>query len=263
MDNNFRIVLNAAKYKPSNTSTIEKDAEGYYKVRLGAFNVFNSSGAFYTAKGIEDLINNPNSFFRRRIKKGYLLGEMDHPKFISGMSMAEFMNRNAGYDMNNVAFHIKEVELQNTDDKCNIAGNYGNVVIVLGWIKPSGPKGEFLREALETKDRNVAFSVRSLSRDEVVNGIVIKHTTAILTWDWVTEPGINNANTFDMLNEKNINTESVNNMLTLNIKESDIADMVNVKTAVNQEANSEDIKILSNSLKRQFSSKPINKVLTW
>ena len=66
-----------------------------------------------------------------------------------------------------------------------------------------------------------------------------------------------------MLNEKNINTESVNNMLTLNVKESDIADMVNVKTAVNQEANSEDIKILSNSLKRQFSSKPINKVLTW
>ena len=66
-----------------------------------------------------------------------------------------------------------------------------------------------------------------------------------------------------MLNEKNINTESVNNMLTLNVKESDIADMVNVKTAVNQEANREDIKILSNSLKRQFSSKPINKVLTW
>ena len=66
-----------------------------------------------------------------------------------------------------------------------------------------------------------------------------------------------------MLNEQNINTESVNNMLTLNVKESDIADMVNVKTAVNQEANREDIKILSNSLKRQFSSKPINKVLTW
>jgi hypothetical protein len=257
---NFKIVLNAASYKPTESAKIEKTADGYYRVRLGAFNVFNSSKAFYTYKGVQELVNNPNSFFWRRLKKGYLLGEMDHPKFKPGMTMPEFINRNAGYDMSNIAFHIKDVQFKLTNDKVNMMGNHGNVVIVEGLIKPSGPKGVFLEEALNNPDRNVAFSVRSLSKDEVVNGILVKHTSAILTWDWVTEPGINNANTFDMLNEKNINTESVSNLLTLEIKESDINTM-SVDTGVNQE--SADLIEIRDTLRRQFSKKPVNRVLNW
>ena len=259
---NFKIVLNAAGYKPENYSGIKPDENGYYTVRLGAFNVFNSSKAFYTFKGVEALFNNPNSFFWRRLKKGYLLGEMDHPKFKPGMTMPEFINRNAGYDMSNIAFHIAEVWFERTKDSVNMMGNHGNVVIVMGKIKPSGPKGEYLKEALENPNRNVAFSVRSLSKDEVVNGILVKHTSAILTWDWVTEPGINSANTFDMLNEKNINNESISNLLTLDIKEADLEGATKINT-VNQECANEDLVILRNVLRKQFSKKPVNRVLNW
>ena len=262
-DEKYSVILSATSYKPMKGKEIQKDADGYYKVRLGAFNVFNAKNAFYIGEGVKDLINNPNSIFYRRLKKGYLCGEMGHPSMKPGMSIQQFIYRTSIVDQENIAFHIKDVMLVETGDKVEQMGNYGNVIIVEGWIKPSGPKGKYLQEALDNPDRNVAFSVRSVSKDKIVNGVIIKQTTSIATWDWVVEPGISNANTFDMLNEKNINTESVNNILTLNVKESDIADMVNVKTAVNQEANSEDIKILSNSLKRQFSSKPINKVLTW
>ena len=105
---------------------------------------------------------------------------------------------------------------------------------------------------------------RLQSRDEVVNGIIIKHTSAILTWDWVTEPGINSANTFDMLNEKNINTESISNILTLDIKESDIASMLdNTLPGINQESGIEDLRVLMDTMKTQFQSKPLNRVLKW
>ena len=262
--NNFKIVLNAAGYKPDANNKLVPDSEGYYTVRLGAFNVFNSSNAFYTFKGVKELVNNPNSFFWRRLKKGYLRGEMGHPKFQPGMSMPEFINRNAHYDMNNIAFFIKDVWFQYTEDKVNIAGNHGNVVIVMGKIIPAGPKGPFLKQALDDPNQNVAFSVRSLSKDEVVNGVIIKHTSAILTWDWVTEPGINNANTFDMLNERNINTESISNMLTIDIKESDIEAMLeNTLPGINQESGIEDLRVLMDTMKTQFQSKPLNRVLKW
>ena len=201
-DEKYSVILSATSYKPMKGKEIQKDADGYYKVRLGAFNVFNAKNAFYIGEGVKDLINNPNSIFYRRLKKGYLCGEMGHPSMKPGMSIQQFIYRTSIIDQENIAFHIK-------------------VIIVEGWIKPSGPKGKYLQEALDNPDRNVAFSVRSVSKDKIVNGVIIKQTTSIATWDWVVEPGISNANTFDMLNNKNINTES----LAVTIRPEDIEAM--------------------------------------
>lgn len=261
----FKIVLSATGYQPSKGREIERDSEGFYKVRLGAFNVFNSSRAFYSGEGINELINDPNSFFFRRLKKGYLLGEMGHPVMTPGMTMGQFMNRNAIIDPQNVACFIKSVEIEDTGQTVNNMGNYGNVLIVNGWIKPSGPKGQYLQEALDTPDRNIAFSVRSLSKDEVINGVIVKKTKAILTWDWVFEPGINNANTFDMLNNKVINTESCNTLLSLDITEEDLKDMIdNENTMLNTESDKEILTNLSNVISKELkTSSTVSKIFNW
>ncbi len=265
MSNLYKIVLSATGYKPSKGSEIERDSEGFYKVRLGAFNVFNSGKAFYSGEGIKELLTDPNSFFYRRLKKGYLLGEMGHPVMEPGMSMGQFMNRNAVIDPQNVACFIKDIEIVDTGEKVNNMGNYGNVLIVNGWIKPSGPKGKYLQEALDTPDRNIAFSVRSLSKDTLVNGVVIKQTKAVLTWDWVFEPGINNANTFDMLNNKVVNTESCNTLISLDVTEEDLKDMINIEnTTINTESNKETITNLSNIISKELvTNSTVSKIYSW
>ena len=111
MEDKFKVVLSAAAYKPMQGKEIEKDSSGYYKVRLGAFNVFNAKNAFYISKGVDDLINNPNSIFYRRLKKGYLCGEMGHPSMKPGMSIQQFIYRSSIIDQDNIAFHIRDIEI--------------------------------------------------------------------------------------------------------------------------------------------------------
>lgn len=262
----FQIVLSATGCKPSNSSEIEKDNDGYYKVRLGAFNVFNSMGEFYTSEGVQDLLTNKNSFFYKRLKKGYLLGEMDHPSMKPGMNMSNFMNRIATIDGENVAFHVRDVILTETNERVNVAGNNGNVLLVEGWIKPSGPKGKYLQEALDNPDRNVAFSVRSLSKDVKIQGVTFKKTVAIVNWDWVFEPGISNINKFDMLNNKVVNTESNVQLLSINVEEEAIDDMTTslVNAGVNQEsAEYETVKEIQGMIKSCFTGGSLSKVLAW
>ena len=263
----FKVVLSATSYKPQ-SGTLQKDKDGYYKVRLGAFNVFNSQGSFYIAEGVREIIENENSVFYRRLKKGYLTGEMGHPRMKPGMSIQEFMQRNGRMDPDNTAFHVKDVTIQETDEKVESMGNYGTVLIVEGWIKPAGPKGPYLQEALDNPHYNVAFSVRSISTDTVVNGITIKKTKAILGWDWVDEPGINNANKFDSINKKVINTESLNTTIDLSLSENDVDEFIRYidyetrNGYINQES-AEELSYMANSLQNAFQPTGQAKRIGW
>ena len=260
----FKVILSATNYKPSNSQTIEKDDQGYYKVRLGAYNVFNSVNDFYTAEGVNALVHNKNSFFWRRLKKGYLKGEMGHPKMAPGMSVQEFINRNANIDDDRVACHIRDIEIEETDRTTNGMEKYGKVLIVNGWVKPAGPMGKYLQEALDNPNMNIAFSVRSLSKDTVIDGINVKKTEAILGWDWVNEPGINSANTFDMLTGKVVNTESLNTTVQLEITNTDLDCLKATKdSSLNQEsaaALSEITSVIETSLNNKTS---VKKTLSW
>ena len=261
---NFKVVLSATKYKPSNTQSIEKDSEGYYKVRLGAYNVFNSVNDFYLAKGVNELVNNKNSFFWRRLKKGYLWGEMGHPKMKPGMSVQEFINRNANIDQDRVACHIKDIEIEATNESVAGMEKYGKVLIVHGWVKPMGPMGPYLQEALDNPNVNIAFSVRSLSSDTVIDGINVKETKAILGWDWVNEPGINNANTFDMLTGKVVNTEHLDTTIQLEVNDADLDNLKDTKNKIldqeSAETMTEIIDIIGSNLSKKTS---VNRILGW
>lgn len=253
-----KIILSSAAYKPLKGKEIERDADGYYKVRLGAFNIFNAQGAFYSDKGVEEILKGKDSIFYRRLSQGFLRGEMGHPPMKPGMTKAQFIYRSSIIDMENVAFHIKRVELEDTDEKVEKMGMAGNVKIVVGWIMPAGPKGKFLQEALDNPECNVAFSVRSISSDRILpNGTIFKETKFITTWDWVIEPGIQLANTFDMLNNRVLNREGYSESFGCEIKLEDLNQVEATSKhdvaegAINQES-ADSVMAMSNIIKQEI-----------
>lgn len=196
----------------ANNKKLDKDPNGYYRVILGALNAYNSSGDFYLADGIKDLIENDSSILSRRLKKGYLNGEMGHPNWVPGMTHDQFISRNLRIEMSNISHHIRELILTPTNKNAGLPGK-DNIIKIEAWVKPSGEKGSFLQQAIDNPEQNTAFSIRCLTCDQMINGVKIKKLATIITWDWVVEPGISTANTWDAISieSKDISVFDIDN----------------------------------------------------
>lgn len=171
--------------------TLKPDGNGYYDVVLGAVNVYNSRGEFYSAEPAVKLMED-GGILQRRWKNGNLRSEYGHPKFLPGMSKKDFLFRIMDTWEQCVCAHIKKVEL---DDSGSVKDEAGNSVIAFrGRIIPSGPFGDVLRRQLDNPDENVCFSIRSITDDVMEpSGRVVKRLREIYTWDYVNEPGISSA----------------------------------------------------------------------
>jgi hypothetical protein len=162
------------------------DENGYYTTVLGGLDVFNTAGEFYVKEGARDLFEK-NSAFMRRVERGALRAEVDHPQFLPGMSEQQFVNRMLNIDESNVCAHISEVWL----DFDNFTDTDGRRCIgIMGKVTPSGPHGDFLKKQFDNPLENVCFSVRGVTQDKRVGGIVQRTLTNIITFDYVNEPGI-------------------------------------------------------------------------
>lgn len=160
--------------------------DGYYTVVLGALNVFNSGGAYYALEPAKALFDE-SSAFMRRIKDGALRGECGHPRRAANMQPRDFFTRVLDVYEPNISHHIRRVWLEESgmrDDRGLV------VVTIMGEVKPCGPMGPALKEALDNPSENVCFSIRSFTDDRQVGGIIQKALKTIVTWDWVNEPGI-------------------------------------------------------------------------
>jgi len=194
--------------KSNNQSAIlEQDDKGYYRIRVGGFNVFNSGGAYYSIAGVKELIENKSSSLNRRLKAGYLKSEAGHPVYQPGMSKPDFYARNMKIEITKVACHIRDIILIPTSEKSGVGSD--EIYHVDLWIKPSGPYGDALKAALDNPDENVAFSIRSFTQDKIINGIQVKKILQIITWDWVTEPGVNKASKWGKLAIESLDVCSV------------------------------------------------------
>lgn len=169
------------------------DADGYYTLVLGGLNVYNSAGAYYPLKRAEALFEE-SSIFMRRVRSGCLKAECGHPKKLPGMSMREFISRVMTVEETNVAAHISDVwlDFDGVKDK-----NGRAVVAIMGKVKPAGPRGPALKEALDNPKENVCFSIRSLTDDRVEAGQLVKYLKSVLAFDWVVEPGIDFARKYN------------------------------------------------------------------
>lgn len=174
----------------SKKGILKPDEAGYYKVPLGAFNVVNSAGMFYDAPSAVSFFEE-GSVLMRKLRKGVLRGEYNHPKKESGQDMAGYLARIRTVDPDRVAFHIRNLELDPgaKDEKGN------PIVMVIGEIKPCGPYGEYVRKSLDNEHENTHFSLRALTADDVSAGI--KYTRDIVTWDFVEEGGISIAHKYN------------------------------------------------------------------
>ena len=166
---------------------LKPDAAGYYPVVLGGFDIPNPQGHIYPFKAAKQLFVE-SSTFMRNVDAGTLYGEWGHPKRQPGQSLSNYVKRCSVVHEDNIAFHIKKVEITDTDVK----DEHGNVVVsVIGWVKGAGPKASEFDNMLSNPDNNVCFSIRAATED-VTNssGKLDRNITAIITWDFVVFPGL-------------------------------------------------------------------------
>jgi len=183
--------------KLDTVENIKKDDNGNYLVLLGALNMFNTSGSFYLADGVDELMNDVSRTLGKQLANGYLRGEAGHPKYVTGMSVEQFKLRNMLVDKANESHAIKQLIFKETNTPSNYKGK--KVINIYGLVKPLGGKGLGLQQELDDPELNTAFSIRCFTRDKLVAGVNVKEILDIITWDWVTEPGIKTANKWSTL----------------------------------------------------------------
>lgn len=175
---------------------IKCDADGYYQLMIGALNVYNSAGELYTARGATALFED-NSLFQRRIQAGNLKGEMGHPKRLPRQNDKEYIDRMFIVEEKNVAVHYRKITLDTDFGKKNPQFNNPGMVAIIAELRPAGPFGPALKDALENKYENVCFSLRGFTSDVQHHLEIHRSITQIVTWDVVVEPGLRVANKWD------------------------------------------------------------------
>lgn len=168
---------------------IAPDANGYRTLVIGAMNSFNSAGEYYKLQGAKELFES-SSEFMRRVKDGNLKGEVGHPNREPGMDFRDFVKRVFTIEETNVCAHIAEVWLDFEYGKNNPQFKNPDLVAIMARVKGSGPFGAALEASLANPEENVCFSIRAITKDTMVKGINYRVLERIITFDWVTEPGI-------------------------------------------------------------------------
>lgn len=170
------------------TGLIKPDENGYYLCSLGAFEAFNAVGDYYPIDKMVRALFDASSEMQRRAAKGALRGEMEHPEPRPDEAPAEYLARAMDISKDRESHLIRGVYL----DEKNVRDNGGRLVIgTFGMVKPSGVYGHLLKQSFSDPNENVAFSIRSVAENfPMRNRRLRRHVRKIITWDWVTEGGI-------------------------------------------------------------------------
>jgi hypothetical protein len=170
---------------------IKPDANGYYRLCIGALNIYNSAGIWYDYEASKHLFDNSASFMRR-MSAGNLYSEEDHPQWPIGGKFEDYVARIKRIDPKNICAHIRDIEIVPGEI---IAGK--QVMLIYASVKPDRERGHLLKAALDNPDQNVCFSIRALCDDQYIGGRVVRTLTDVVTFDWVVEPGISKAHKYN------------------------------------------------------------------
>ena len=184
---------------------ITPDADGYYEMTVGGFNIHNAQGVYYALGSAQAIIESPASDFRRRVLAGVLKGELGHPKRGS-MSAAEFFSRLNVIDEKSICVHFSEVWLDYNNYKSE---NGFPQVGVIAKLKPSGPYASTLQMALDNPKEEVCFSIRSACEEQEEMGKVVRYTLDVVTFDYVQEGGVGIARKYYSMGLEDINGDLI------------------------------------------------------
>lgn len=173
---------------------IKPDADGCYSMVIGAIDAHNSSGDFYDGPSMMKFFSDSSSFMRR-MARGSLRAEWGHPRQTELDKDGHVIANNQDFLRRVLDIYEKNVcgtwvKIWLGDEK--VPDDKGIMVTpIWGKIRPSGPYGDALKKQFETPGENVNFSIRSLTRDVPMGGYHSKkYAQAIITFDYVNEPGM-------------------------------------------------------------------------
>ena len=170
---------------------VETNEKGWYLVKLGELNNFNSKNEFYFYDNFEEVISEKNSYLSvaNRIESGLLEGESTHP-IKQGHTDNEFISRNLTIDSAKATHKIMSIMTKETDR--TVMGK--KVIEIWGWILPTdNDLGRAIKADLDNPDVNVAFSIRCFTKVVPFAGGIGRIITKIVTWDKIDIPGLKNA----------------------------------------------------------------------
>lgn len=164
---------------------IKPNEEGVYAgIPMMVLGEVTQQKTFYDPETIMDQMTNPESRFNKVFKQQKLFGEYGHPTFY-GLNNDEVIQRLVTVDENNVSHLFTGLY---TD-----APSANGTVVVRADIKPTGPKGAFLKESLDDPLMNTAFSLRAyVSTDMRPNGLKYRKVRQLTTFDTVGASGYAN-----------------------------------------------------------------------
>lgn len=171
---------------------VEKNEKGWYRVKFGEFNTYNSKDEFYLDTGLKELFAETDSYLsiKNRLESGLLKGEVTHP-VREGHTETEWVQRNILIHGGFASHTIMNLEYIVTNKE--VMSGY-KVIELWAWILPTeNEHGRSLKADLDNPDVNVAFSIRCFSRIVYINGKRCRQITKIVTWDLIDIPGMKNS----------------------------------------------------------------------
>lgn len=174
--------------------TLQRDSDGWFlDIVLGALNCENSTGDVYSLETGKKWFEESSSLMRK-VQKGVLFGEAGHPVWEPGMSKESYINRLVQTPHLTTSHSIRNLRLKELTNP-QTGESY---VAIIGDILPIREWGKHLEKELLTRDVNVCFSIRTLTRDfPRSNFTFVKHITNFITIDWVNEGGIIHAQKYN------------------------------------------------------------------
>lgn len=174
------------------TGTLKKNDKGYYEMIVGALNMTNNKGEYYSYDYARKFFDEASDLIRMA-KKGVLRGEYGHPK--QGMlSDDKFIERLLTVEETTTCCHHRRIWLDfdkfKTPDGKPFIG-------IMSEIAPSGPYGDPLEKQINNGQENVCFSIRCFSMPHKIAGRIIKEMKHVVTFDAVNEPGIAQATKYN------------------------------------------------------------------
>lgn len=172
--------------------TLKKNPNGTYPMIVGALNMVNNKGEYYEFSFAKKFFDNASDLCRMA-EKGVLRGEYGHPNQEVGQSDDKFVERLLRVDEKSVACFHKRVSLD-FDHFKDVNGK--PFIGIMSDVEPDGPYGPTLAKQLDNPNMNVCFSIRCFSMPHRSGGRIVKEMRHVVTFDYVTEPGIATANKY-------------------------------------------------------------------
>jgi hypothetical protein len=184
------LTFQAAVLRAGKQGIIKPDPDGYYTQCIGGLDIENAAGVTYASEKAKNLFLESSSLMRR-IRDRALRGEVGHPR--RGPEHANFdawMHRLNDIFEPNVCVYWSEVSLDENYGRNNPYLNRPNMIGIMARYRPGGAHGHILEKDLADPMANVSFSIRAFSIPRTTMGKQFYDLQSIVTWDYVNEPGI-------------------------------------------------------------------------